>query len=330
MMKRPIFLWMGLMVLFLLAICQVSFANGYYKVKPGDTLNKISKKYRVNIQALKEVNNLKSNALKRNQVLVIPQKDSKKKIAATRNAAPAGSRTYVVKKGDNLSIIAKKTGYPVDEIKKNNHLRRNALKVGQKLVLSKPASGMETVKKAEVRAVETANTAKLSDEEYLDDLDDETEDDEAAAQGVDQADVIKDADLQPPGTWSSRDEQKLFVRVVMGFLGTPYRMGGQSVRGLDCSAFVRKIYDFFEIHLPRTAREQAGTGMTVPRNELQEGDLVFFNTKRAFGHVGIYIGNNEFIHASYKQKQVKVDSLTGYYNKRFVKAVRLKKFDEGV
>jgi cell wall-associated NlpC family hydrolase len=115
----------------------------------------------------------------------------------------------------------------------------------------------------------------------------------------------------------------------MGFLGAPYRLGGSSVKGLDCSAFVKKIYAFFDINLPRTAREQARVGKRIPRNELEIGDLVFFNTRRAFGHVGVYIGNNEFVHASSgRARSVKVDTLDKpYYNKRFVKAVRLKDLD---
>ncbi|MDD5168161.1 MAG: C40 family peptidase, partial [Syntrophales bacterium] len=105
-----------------------------------------------------------------------------------------------------------------------------------------------------------------------------------------------------------------------------------SVKGLDCSAFVKKIYQFFDISLPRTAREQAHIGMRVNRAELKEGDLVFFNTVRAFGHVGIYIGNNQFVHASSgkKAREVKIDSLDKpYYNQRFIKAVRLKDVEKG-
>jgi peptidoglycan DL-endopeptidase LytE len=93
-----------------------------------------------------------------------------------------------------------------------------------------------------------------------------------------------------------------------------------------------KIYQFFDISLPRTAREQAHVGMRINREELQEGDLVFFNTRRAFGHVGIYIGNNQFVHASSgkKAREVKIDSLDKpYYSQRFIKAVRLKDVEKG-
>jgi peptidoglycan DL-endopeptidase LytE len=134
------------------------------------------------------------------------------------------------------------------------------------------------------------------------------------------------------GKWRSPEERSLFVKVAKGFLGAPYRLGGSSIRGLDCSAFVMKIYELFDIALPRTAYEQAHVGMRVDRTELQEGDLVFFNTDRAFGHVGIYIGNNQFVHASSckKAREVKIDSLgKPYYSRHFIKAIRLKDVEKG-
>jgi hypothetical protein len=145
--------------------------------------------------------------------------------------------------------------------------------------------------------------------------------------------VEKDApsDAELLGKWHNPEERKLFVKVATAFLGAPYRLGGISLTGLDCSAFVKKIYQLFDISLPRTAHEQAHVGVGVPRGNLIEGDLVFFNTKRALGHVGIYIGNNEFVHASSKNKRVRIDNLNEpYFNKHFVKAVRLKGLDEGV
>ncbi|MBN1665302.1 MAG: LysM peptidoglycan-binding domain-containing protein [Deltaproteobacteria bacterium] len=322
MMKRPIFLWMGLIVLFLLfTISHESLASTSHEVIKGDTLGKISKKYGVGIQALKEANGLSTSAIKIKQVLVIPQNNKISRTSA-RKDVPVKSQSYIVKKGDNLYAIAKKTGHSVDKIKKMNHLRSNALKIGQKLVLVMPVAENNTLNEVQVAIV-----SKTSQGEAEDDLDDELEEGDSGL-SAEKAEEIKNASSKPLGTWS-RDEQKLFVRVAVGFMGTPYKFGGQSVRGLDCSAFVKKIYEFFEVQLPRTAREQAHVGMSVPRDELQEGDLVFFNTKRAFGHVGIYIGGNKFVHASFKQKQVRVDQLMGYYDRRFAKAVRLKKFDEG-
>jgi len=93
---------------------------------------------------------------------------------------------------------------------------------------------------------------------------------------------------------------------------------------------VKKIYKIFDIELPRTASEQSRVGMRVPRQELTVGDLIFFKTKQtvAVDHVGIYLGDNEFVHASSRKHGVRIDNLdTPYYDKRFARAVRLKELD---
>ena len=102
------------------------------------------------------------------------------------------------------------------------------------------------------------------------------------------------------------------------------------MKGIDCSAFVKRIYAIFNTHLPRTTGEQSQIGKKVEKDELEEGDLVFFKTRRSNnGHVGIYIGNNEFVHASRLNKEVKVDNLdTPYFNKRFLKGVRVKELEQ--
>lgn len=327
-MRRQIFMWMGLIVLFFaFGISQEAFAAGQYKVKRGDNLAKISKKFGVSIEALKEANDLQSNALKPRQILVIP-KSSKTKVAKSQRSAPAATASYVVKKGDSLYSISRTTGVSTSDLKKINHLRGNKLRSGQHLTLAKLGPRKEAAK-ASTDSVESASLNALPDGDELDD------EDAGPASADEWANVDKEkeesADLL--GKWESPDERQLFARVAMGFLGAPYRFGGSSVRGLDCSAFVKKIYSFFNISLPRTAREQAGVGKRIARNELEIGDLVFFNTRRrAFGHVGIYIGNNEFVHAAAgRARAVKVDTLDKpYYDKHFVKAVRLKALDDNI
>ena len=320
-MKRPIFMWMGLIVLFVtLGLSQQIFAKEY-KVKRGDSLAKISKKFGVTPQALRDANGLAGSALKTKQVLVIPDQGKSKKISKSSKKHPQKSEYYIVKKGDTLQKIAKKTGSSVKEIKRNNHIGSRSLKVGSRLVL-KNASYSRKLALAES---EEADQALDMD----DGLDEENE-------NVVSDDNLKEVELElkstsdPLGKWESAQERSLFIRVAKGFLGAPYRFGGSSVRGLDCSAFVKKIYQFFDISLPRTAREQSRVGMRVNREELEEGDLIFFNTRRAFGHVGIYIGNNEFVHAAAgKQRQVKIDTLDKpYYDKRFIKAVRIKELSD--
>jgi peptidoglycan DL-endopeptidase LytE len=326
-MRRQIFMWMGLIVLFFIASSyQNVSAADQYKVKRGDNLAKISKKTGVSVEALRQANDLQGNALKPRQILIIPQ-SSKTKVAKSRKTTSLASSTYVVKKGDSLSVISKKTGVSMKALKRMNHVRAGSLKPGQHLVLAKLGP-----RKFESRVSDLAEPASLktiTDGEEL-------EEDEAGVTAEDDwtlAEKEKEQSADLLGKWNSPDERQMFVKVATGFLGAPYRLGGSSVRGIDCSAFVRKIYEFFNISLPRTAREQASVGQRVARSDLEVGDLVFFNTRRrAFGHVGIYIGNNEFVHAAAgRTRAVKVDTLDKpYYDKHFVKAVRLKGMDDGV
>jgi cell wall-associated NlpC family hydrolase len=119
----------------------------------------------------------------------------------------------------------------------------------------------------------------------------------------------------------------------MGLLGVPYRRGGTSEEtGFDCSGFVRHLYEkSFGRLLPRRADEQAKATESIDRSELKPGDLVFFNTmKRAFSHVGIYMGDGKFIHAPRAGKAIRVDDMrSAYWQKRFNGARRVQTEDGG-
>jgi peptidoglycan DL-endopeptidase LytE len=330
MMRRQIFLWMGLIVLFsVLAIHQECLADSTYRARSGSNLYNIAKKHGVTVDAIRQANNLSSDRLKPGQLLVIPTKGDKSaskgpskkasRSASVRRTAAAKAQIYSVKSGDTLSGISKKTGLSVTQLKKINHLRGTALKPGQKIVLARATAKTQHSNRDEARY----RTPAIGEDEELDD-----EDGPAAGSQEDTTEVERDliSSAELLGNWKDPEEQRLFVKVVKGFLGAPYRFGGSTVRGIDCSGFVAKIYQFFDINLPRTAREQSRVGMSVDRDNLDVGDLVFFNTRRAFGHVGIYIGNNQFIHAAAgKKREVSISNLDEpYYNKHFVKAVRLK------
>lgn len=106
--------------------------------------------------------------------------------------------------------------------------------------------------------------------------------------------------------------------------GTPYRIGGNSRKGIDCSAFVQQTYATqFNKGLPRTTREQAKTGKEIDRDELQAGDLLFFKTGWRSRHVGIYRGNGEFIHASKSKGVTKTALSNPYWKARYWQARRL-------
>lgn len=116
------------------------------------------------------------------------------------------------------------------------------------------------------------------------------------------------------------------IKTAKKMLGVKYRYGGTSPsRGFDCSGLVQYSHQAAGIHLPRTTGQQYKASKKISRRYLKAGDLVFFKTavSRAVSHVGIYLGNNKFIHAPSSGKHVKISSMTErYWRKRFTGAGR--------
>jgi cell wall-associated NlpC family hydrolase len=120
-----------------------------------------------------------------------------------------------------------------------------------------------------------------------------------------------------------RETASELVMQAVNFLGVPYRRGGSSAeQGFDCSGFTRHVFEHsIGLVLPRRAHEQATQAGLLPvkREELKPGDLVFFNTmRRAFSHVGIYVGDGRFIHAPATGGEVRVEDMrAAYWQRRF-------------
>ena len=123
------------------------------------------------------------------------------------------------------------------------------------------------------------------------------------------------------------DKASGLVFDAMGFLGVPYKRGGNTAEtGFDCSGFVRAMYEqSIGLILPRRAEQQAAATQNIDKTELKPGDLVFFNTmRRAFSHVGIYVGDGKFIHSPKPGAQVRVESMNlSYWHGRFDGARRV-------
>lgn len=267
MIRKKLMKRLFVVIAVLLGFAAYSYADVNHTIKKGDTLSRISKKYKVSVQEIRELNNLKKTAkLKPGQKLTVKK---------------TGPKTYTVKKGENIYRIAKKLNLDVDDLKDFNLLDSDKLKVGQKLLLE-PEPETETAQA--VNLVEEIK--KLSESEEL-------------------------------ANMNMSDRLILFARK---FLDIPYKFGGNSIMGIDCSAYVQKVYSLIGIELPRSARLQFNEGEAIDRDSLSMGDLVFFRTYASFpSHVGIYLGNDLFIHASSKSRKVSINSLnTPYYFRRFI------------
>jgi hypothetical protein len=153
------------------------------------------------------------------------------------------------------------------------------------------------------------------------------------AEAVRAAGIIDEYYLVSPNEYAVAKQKKRGGRIYLRnelvgtarkFIGVPYRWGGSSRReGFDCSGLTMVVYQLNGLSLPRSSREQYRVGRPIRKNQLSRGDLVFFATSggRRISHVGIYVGNGEFIHAPRKGKKIRTERLAKrYFRTRYVGA----------
>ena len=297
-----------LLLMFLFMAAPAAWADVTHTVKKGESLSTIAQKYQVSISKIKEANDLEDTRLQIGQSLTIPKTpaaipDSSSSRKGNQRNTASGQEipdTHVVKSGDTLARIAKRYHLTVKELQEINELKGTRLRIGQVLQLKQ---------EEEIFEERSMPTGEGSYELAL------AANDGSAIPVSQGADVIEERDLNP------------LVTVAESFLGVKYRRGGTNVKtGLDCSAYVQKVFRMVGMDLPRTAREQFGVGMEVARDTLRLGDLVFFkrSQKKRPAHVGIYIGNDQFIHSSNTKRKIRVDSLNlRYFSARFIGARRI-------
>ena len=286
MIGRSAFVRIGLIALFVLfGFNQKGLAEVHYIVKSGDNLYSISKSFSISVKALKETNHLKGNAIRPGQVLFILSPGERQRGQEKKNHL-IETESYRIRKGDTLYRISKKTGHSINEIKKLNELHSPSLKIGQTV----------TLPMTEVEVEEVSEEPESS----------EIPEGEQSGNGNGNGNENNQGISEPLGKWSHLGERTLFVKVVKTYLGAPSRLGGSTLKGIDCSAFVKKVYEIFDVSLPRTTREQLCVGKKVEKYQLEEGDLVFFKRGRNNARVGIYIGDHQFIHASSSSKEIKM------------------------
>jgi hypothetical protein len=149
------------------------------------------------------------------------------------------------------------------------------------------------------------------------------------------ADISPENGIEKSSTWQAKYAMILDVEIesikntmlyqfIDSWFGTRYRMGGTTKRGIDCSAFTDSLLlAVYQLVLPRTAREQYRHCEHINKDDLLEGDLVFFNTHGGVSHVGVYLANGRFVHSSSSQG-VTISSLSdNYFSRRFIGAGRV-------
>jgi hypothetical protein len=224
---------------------------------------------------------------------------------ASINTAPGLSgpiRIHVVRKGDNLIRLSREFETTPEVLKSVNGLRGSTIRIGQELkipVLKRADEGF-VPSNAQNSPVFSYKPAMIS-----------------------QVLLKRDAEKEMGKILPSRIR---LIKAGFEMLGVRYRFSGRSQKhGFDCSGLVTNLYSRFDIELPHSSREQFRYGEKVARDRLEEGDLVFFSSKGRYpDHVGIYIGNDQFLHAARKAKKVIVSDLNQiWYAVRFLGARRI-------
>ena len=298
-----------------------------YTVQPGDSLYTIAHKHGLRLPDLLEVNNLRNpHALQVGDQIKIPVKGNAA-ASAQRTAQPAAPasgwaeinkdriniRTAPSTDARRITIVDRWT--KVQVLGRQGDWSRIRLQSGtigwvlsQYLSPTKPPQTRNEVAKRTTNQNAT-RTARASASRQA-----KTKSQPTASKPPTTADASAVADGQPA-----------VVRRALGYLGTRYRYGASGARGFDCSGFTSYIYRQHGISLPHNSAAQYRVGKPVSRSELRPGDLVFFRTRGSrISHVGIYIGNGKFVHASSARGRVRVDTLTsGYYHQRYVGARRI-------
>ncbi len=297
-----------------------------YTVKSGDTLGKIAVQYSISLSELMKRNNLSNHMIFPGQKLIVSNSSSSADKPEPTHTVSTPKSTYTVKAGDTLSHISSKVGMTIQQIKDLNGLTKDTIYIGQQLNTSKTA-GTATEEK-NTSPVDTLETRKYT------------------VQSGDSLSAIGNRfniSVQDLKTWNSLTHDRIAIGQILTIgdsvgssspdakpqdnpdvltqakmlLGTPYVWGGTTPSGFDCSGFIYYVHKQSGQTIKRYSSE-GYYSRSFYVNTPKPGDLVFFeNTyKKGISHLGIYIGDNQFIHAG--DNGVEVTSLSdSYWSSKF-------------
>ncbi|WP_462137961.1 C40 family peptidase [Candidatus Mycalebacterium sp.] len=281
-----------------------------YTIMSGDSLNLIARRFGITTDELSSANVIDGGVIYRGNILSIP--------LPSRDVV----FLHTVAKGETVSSIASAYGTSVRNIMKLNRMKKdNVFALRKILVNGSPEINSRFVV---FRVGSDDEGSEIS-----------------RAFGVDEREIevlnAANADWRQSGShivvdtfeysYPARTRDSI-IETAKNYLGAPYKYGGNSPEtGIDCSAYVKRVFSYFGANLPRTVRmmHKHADGRWVNKDSLQKGDLVFFETDRPFpSHIGIYIEDGRFIHASSAGGKVIISDLAKpYYSKAYIGAKRI-------
>lgn len=230
---------------------------------------------------------------------------------------PQGWPFHQVRRKETLWRIAKSHQVPVEVLRQVNQIEGDKIKIDQRLLIptGRPVSIAENPPEIQIETETETETETPPPADSGGPWTRVRTDDGRVA-------WVKAEDLMRHSPRPLSPEE--IVELARRWLGTPYHWGGQTPNGADCSGFVHELFRLGGRDLPRTADKQYEVGDRVKRNNLRPGDLVFFETyAKGASHVGIYEGDDSFIHASSSAGVVRSSLTQNYYRERFLGGRRL-------
>lgn len=308
-----------------------------YLIESGDTLFTIARSHRTTVAEVREVNDIKKGEqLKIGRLLKVPQntynpnQTKKKDVIVKKKTTPKKVKIakYTIKRGDTLSSIARKHYISLDKLKSLNGLKNSTkLRLGRVIKIPRtkanaPRLRLAKAKKLKLKRAKEKARAKARNKIRI-----------AKAKASRTKSSNRNKKKRKKYTLgdiffshlnkSSTKKSNSIISLAKKKLGRRYVWGATGGKNtFDCSGLTTYVYKKNGIKLPRRAIAQSKVGKRVSRNNLKKGDLIFFDTSRRLkgyvNHVGIYIGNNKFIHASSAKKKVVITSLNKpFYSQRF-------------